>query len=306
MSIQPNPLLDSALSNGWHVFPLRPGDKRPAIHGEAACPHTGPCAEGHHGWEQRATTDPARVHRCWSHGPYNIGIACGPSRLVVIDLDQPKPGQAPPTEWQQPGVNDGADVLAALAERHGQPMPYDTHMVRTASGGLHLYFATPPGAEMRNTSGRLGWLIDTRASGGYVVGAGSTINGHRYETVYGITPAPLPPWLAALLAGPDPAPQGTAGGGRLGQGNPAGYAEAALRDEVQRVLDATAGTRNHTLNRAAFALGQLTASGLLPESLAYDCLMTAGRQVGLSPRECDATIRSGLRSGGRQPRGAAA
>ncbi|WP_245877330.1 bifunctional DNA primase/polymerase, partial [Streptomyces glaucescens] len=29
---------------GWHVFPLRPGTKRPALHGEKTCTGTGPCA----------------------------------------------------------------------------------------------------------------------------------------------------------------------------------------------------------------------------------------------------------------------
>ena len=54
--------------------------------------------------------------------PYNIGIATGASRLVVIiDLDKPKPGQVPPPEWALPGITDGADVLAALCERQGWP-----------------------------------------------------------------------------------------------------------------------------------------------------------------------------------------
>ncbi|MGI5225728.1 bifunctional DNA primase/polymerase [Actinoallomurus sp. CA-142502] len=308
MSTQPNPLLDSALAHGWHVFPLRPGDKRPAIHGETSCPRLGVCGNGHQGWEQRAITDPQRVYRCWSHAPYNIGIACGPSGLVVVDLDTPKPGQTPPPEWQAPGVNEGADVLAALAERHGQPIPFDTHMVRTGSGGFHLYFTAPTGVELRNTSGRLGWLIDTRANGGYVVAAGSTVAGRPYETVHGIAPAPLPGWLALLLTEPAPtrAPAThVPAAARASVGRAAGYASAALRNEVQHVLDAVPGNRNHTLNQAAFALGQLAAGGRLPDTLVYDCLFTAGRQIGLSPRECDATIRSGLRSGAHKPRAAA-
>src|SRR5690349_6896433 len=64
--MQDNELLTAALSaagRGWHVFPLRPDDKRPAIER----------------WEQRATTDPDRIRRCWTAGPYGIGLACGPS-----------------------------------------------------------------------------------------------------------------------------------------------------------------------------------------------------------------------------------
>ncbi|MFF7544192.1 hypothetical protein ACFZCU_11250 [Streptomyces canus] len=33
-------MLDVA-ERGRHVFPLRPGTKRPTLHGEAACPGTG-------------------------------------------------------------------------------------------------------------------------------------------------------------------------------------------------------------------------------------------------------------------------
>ncbi|WP_443044077.1 bifunctional DNA primase/polymerase [Streptomyces sp. NBC_00322] len=80
------------------------------------------------------------------HAPYNIGIATGPSGLVVVDLDLPKhPDDTPPAEWAIPGVNNGADVLAVLCERHRQPYPDDTHTVRTWSGGTHLYFAAPEG-----------------------------------------------------------------------------------------------------------------------------------------------------------------
>lgn len=85
--------LDAA-ERGWHVFPLRPGDKRPALHGESVCPGIGDCAGGHRKWEDRATTDPDRIRRAWAHGAFNVGIATGPSGLVVIDLDMPKGGAA--------------------------------------------------------------------------------------------------------------------------------------------------------------------------------------------------------------------
>jgi hypothetical protein len=80
----------AAAAQGFHVFPLRPGTKRPALHGEKSCPRTGPCRDGHRGWEQRATTDLGRIRQCWSAAPFNIGIATGPSGLVVVDLDTPK------------------------------------------------------------------------------------------------------------------------------------------------------------------------------------------------------------------------
>jgi len=77
--------LDAA-ARGWHVFPLRPGDKRPAYpdHTADRCTGTDPrCRAGHQGWEPRATTDPARITRAWTAAAYNIGIATGPSGLIV-------------------------------------------------------------------------------------------------------------------------------------------------------------------------------------------------------------------------------
>jgi hypothetical protein len=279
---------------GWHVFPCQPGGKRPALRQD---------------WEHRATTDTARIARCWSTGPYNIGIACGPSGLVVIDLDTPKPGQATPPGGQPgTGIHDGADVLADLCEHARQPWPAETFTVTTPNGGTHLYFTAPPATRLRNTAGRLGWLIDTRADGGYVLGPGSIVNGTPYTVVNPAPPGPLPAWLADRLAA-DPAPPpempGPAFGDGVGGTQATGYALAALRGEVDRVLGAAPGTRNSTLNEAAFALGQLTAAGLLPARLAYDALMRAAASAGLPPREASRTIGSGLASGTRKPRRAA-
>src|SRR4051794_7290642 len=115
-------LLSAALraaGRGWHVFPIRPGCKKPpALHGdtkERPCPRTGICRDGHQGWEQRATTDPDRIRRAWAAGPYNVGIATGPSGLVVIDLDLPKsPADVPPERLQTEGIRDGHDVFTAV------------------------------------------------------------------------------------------------------------------------------------------------------------------------------------------------
>ena len=153
------------------------------------------CRDGHRGWEPRATTDPARIRRAWSTRPYGVGVACGPSGLLVVDLDRPKPDQEPPAAWAIDGVTDGSDVLAVLAERAGQPFPADTYTVHTGRGGTHLYFARPAGVRLGNSAGErggLGWLVDTRGIGGYVVAAGSTVDGRPYTVGADREPAPLP------------------------------------------------------------------------------------------------------------------
>ena len=150
--------LDAA-GRGWHVFPLRPGTKVPAVR------H----------WEHEATTDAEQIKELWSAElrrrdgwyvlePRNVGIACGPSGLVVLDLDLAKPSQDRtrwPVQWREHDVWSGADVLTMLAARAGQSVP-ETYVVATPSGGRHLYFAAPDDVPVRNSTGRLGPMIDVR------------------------------------------------------------------------------------------------------------------------------------------------
>lgn len=82
----------------------------------------------------------------------------------------------------------------------------------------------------------------------------------------------------------------------------AAYGAAALRNEVERVLAARIGTRNDTLNRAAYALGRLIGAGALDRDLAASELFHAARRVGLSARETSSTLASGLRAGIARPR----
>jgi hypothetical protein len=305
----------------WHVFPVRPGDKRPAFPDHKAEECTGTdlrCRSGHQGWEPRATTDPGRIGRAWARTPYNVGLACGPSGLLVIDLDPPKPGEVPPPQWTLPGVTDGADVLAVLCERHGQPFPSETFMVRTRRGGLHLYFTAPPGLRLGNTNGRnergLGWLIDTRGHGGYVVAPGSFVDlpdgtGH-YEVLYDRPPAPLPDWLAALLTAPaGENPPAECRSAAAGQVRDLGtWTATALSQEIERVRAVAEGGRNHALNKAAFHLGQLIAAGVLPEDLARAELHHAASVhfgVGTPPFTADYArdvISAGIAAGKRKPR----
>ncbi|MGW3351263.1 bifunctional DNA primase/polymerase [Nonomuraea rubra] len=289
----------ASAARGWRVFPLTANDKRPL--------------PGFTAWEQHATTDPALIRHMWASGPFNIGIACGPSGLVVLDLDVPKPTEHLPAAWALPGINDGADVLASLCEQAGQPLPLETFMVRTRRGGTHLYFTAPADIDLRNSAGKLGWKIDTRGRGGYVVAPGSHVTqpdgSGFYDVLHDPSPVVLPAWLTERLSSPPPSTPSTSARAVLvacGGDRATGYALAALRGEIERVLDAVPGTRNDTLNIAAFALGQLIAAGLLPRNLTEACLHHAAEAIGLDFREAFNTIRSGLDSGLRRPRRAAA
>ncbi|MFJ3672258.1 bifunctional DNA primase/polymerase [Streptomyces sp. NPDC090106] len=273
----------AAAGHGWHVFPLCPGTKRPALHGQTSCPLTGACASGHLKWEQRATTDPDRIRAAWSRAPFNVGIATGPSGLLVIDLDMPKP--------QEPkGAPDGATSFTVLCERAGQAVP-TTYRVRTASGGQHLYFTAPAGVRLANTAGTIGELVDTRTWGGYVVAAGSITPAGPYEALCGPEPASLPPWLQSIL---QPALKPSHAPSVAVAGQSSRYADVALAEEVRNVAMAQPGRREGALFRAARALGRFVAWGDLPRHVVEQALQEAGEGAGLTVAECRSTLRSAL------------
>jgi hypothetical protein len=294
----------AAARRGWHVFRVRPSDKRAAVTD----------------WEHQATTDPARVCELFAT-PANIGIATGPSGLVVLDLDTPKhataerdasdaaTGDALRQADASPCTRSGADVLAALCAEHRQPYPADTFTVRTRRG-THLYYAAPPGPHLRNTKGGtprgLGPLIDTRAHGGYVVGPGSYVSlpdgSGPYLVIRRDDPAPLPGWLADLLTAP---PNITV----LGAPDLAApvacttaYARAALDHEIQRVLSSPDREHNWALNKAAYNLGRHIAAGILPEDTVAAALQAAGETVHEkdTPDQIAKTVRVGITAGIRR------
>lgn len=290
-----NRLLDAALAaarRGWPVFPLIPGGKRPAIAR----------------WESQATTDPDRISRFWANSTYNYGIACGPAGLIVVDLDRPKGGQE---RFNDDGsIYTGAvgyDQIAAEAE--GETGFAQTFTVATPSGGWHLYFAHPEGPQLRNTTGKLAYLIDTRTHGGYVVGPGSVINEKPYAVTCRADAAPLPTWLAQRLRPAEHtvlAPRATPAARQIqAQRRSArltGYLTAAVNRETQTVATAAEGTRNHRLYCAAVALGQLVAAGHLTEADVTDALTSAAQAAGLEAHETARTIASGLTAGAKNPR----
>lgn len=299
-------LLASALryaERGLYVHPLLVGRKEPRWRD----------------WETRATLDPELISRTWSRAPFNIGVACGPSRLVVIDLDVPHDGDAPPTDAA--GVTDGRSMLDALAARTPGAAQVPTMTVRTASGGLHLVHRAPAGIEVRNSARTVAWCVDVRAAGGYVVGIGSVVNGLRYELEGSITePVELPGWLLTLVTAAAEPPK--AGGRRSGaevvtrlralsrRGSRAErWASYILVSECTELAAMGADTgRNNRLNLASYRAGQLVASGLLGQQVAEDALADAARACGLGTgkgayaQEIEKTITSGMTAGLRRPR----
>jgi hypothetical protein len=260
----------AAAERGWAVFPVLPNDKRPAING----------------WPTRALTDPRAVARSWPSG-HNVGIACGLSRLVVVDLDMAK--RPMPGPWQE--CADGSDVFGALLAGHDSSWPA-TYQVGTPSGGMHLYFAADV-ETVRNSASKLGPCIDIRADGGYVLGAGSVIDDRSYQPLYGsddLTPAPLPAWIHEALKD-KPAPV-LAVAPTLPVRHADRYTAAAVRGELFAVATAANGTRNDQLNRSAYALARFVSAGQLDPHGVADALVSAACTAGLSEREAQRTVAS--------------
>ncbi|MBB4286821.1 bifunctional DNA primase/polymerase [Roseospira goensis] len=259
-------LLRAALwyaGRGWRVHPLRPRHKLPLLRG----------------WPDQATTDPDTIRRWCAETPdANVGIATGPaSGLLVLDADT-------------------ADALAGLPGT----LP-EGPTVRTARGA-HCYMMHPDG-DAPTTRSHLWPGVDTRGRGGYIVAPPSIHpSGHVYEwTTRPTVPLPTPPdWLLDRLTPPPPPPRR-----EVEFSDPAGasrYAAAALRRECEAVAQAGPGTRNATLNAAAYSLGTLAGAGLIDPVVVAEALSRAALAAGLTAREVERTVASGLRAGAANPR----
>jgi len=202
---------------GWHVFPLGARSKLPR--------------QGSHGLLD-ATTDLDQVRAWWSATPEaNIGLNCGASGLVVVDVD---PRHGGDVTW--------AGLISELGEEVAR-----TATGLTGGGGRHFLFRRNE-KDVRSLEGALGPGIDTKAQGGYILLPPSVHpdTGRAYAWAEGwspddLDPTPLPPALEALC----PEAKATEGP----KGPP--VAHVATDDAgdlwLRRALDRVApGTRNAT------------------------------------------------------------
>ncbi|MEV6604739.1 bifunctional DNA primase/polymerase [Kutzneria sp. NPDC051319] len=328
-----------ATHHGWHVLPLNPGTKTPLggcrpcgkngdghTAADCACLARGDGALCHGVWA--ATNDPdviTRWGRRWQSGVWALNL--DRSGLIAVDMDNH--GGTPPTQpltvldWPEatPPPADGIDVYATLAALHGTGLDTDhTLTTHTAGDGLHQLYRAVPG-RWKGSRGKprddgtlpklcLGWQVDVKAYGGYVVIPGSVTTAGRYERIStALDAAPMPAWLCEVLAGtghdrqadlvrPAPGPRPlirpVPGSGREGR-----YAAGALRSACDELADMAAGDgRNRKLFRSASRLAGMTEAGWIDRAQVENGLSAAAHACALPAGE----IRYAIASGFRHPR----
>jgi hypothetical protein len=281
------PFATHALTNqkcGFHIFPLVPNAKTPLTP---------------NGYKD-ASNDVEVINEWVKRFPNaNIGIATQPSGLIVIDCDASK-GKTRPTEWDLPGVTDGADVLATVAERYGAMYPSDTYNVNTPNDGLHYYFRDSGNSTKSCAQVNGLWLVDVRSRGGYIVASGSALESGIYQAGLIEEILPLPEWLRQaitpkpLLVRPTPHTRITRTSKTTKSSQ---YVEAGIRNQVALLASAGVGTRNDTLNTVAFACARLVAQCPPMHSFVWQALTYTALAIGLSEQEAARTIKSAYFAG---------
>ena len=221
------------------------------------------------------SSDPEQIAAWWSRTPHaNIGIPTGaPSGVVVVDVDVhgPHDGRAAYQRATEAGLVDGAGLL-----------------VRTPTGGTHVYFPATPGREQRSWQAATAG-VDFRGDGGYIIAPPSRriIDGHvrRYEvadiaahSVGTVDAARLRDFLDPRPVAP-PRTEGTS---------------AAV--DGKRLAAWVAGRGEGERNRGLFWAACRLAENGVPPADALDALGAAAQSAGLGDREITTTVRSAYRA----------
>ena len=238
-------------SAGWPVHPCKPDSKEP---------------DTPHGFKD-ATTYERRIRAWWHSVPErNPAIATGEPGPDVLDVDV-KPdgdGWAAFNQLKRAGLLNGARAL-----------------VRTRSGGLHVYFggsAQPCGRLVRH-------YLDFKSRGGYVLAPPSIVGGSPYEVLDHRPGATARLDWTAVRRLLDPA--------RPPQSKPA-HGGADIANLVEWVARRQPGDRNHPLYWAA---KQAALAGLL-DAEAAEQFVDAALRAGLAGGELEArrTVASAARN----------
>jgi Bifunctional DNA primase/polymerase, N-terminal len=235
-----------------------------------------------------ATVDEAIIGAWWERNPdATPAIATGePSGIVALDIDA-KPGAY------------GFDSFEAL----GVTFHLVTPTAHTPNGGCHCLFRWP-GFFVKTIAGKLGPGLDVRGDGGSLMMPPAP--GRSWDPHLGLDVpiAPMPEWMAIREPSVE---RSVAPSKPVGELSP--YCEAALDNALRRIVEATAGQQETTLNREAFGLGRLVGTWGMPPGLALDTLrLAAARMPSFDwrrpwrPKDIERKITDAFTAGLRHPR----
>lgn len=301
------------------VFPCHPETKRPLTPAESS-----PGAKD--GGLYVATCDRNQIEQWWKRFPKAlIGAPTGlKSRSFVIDLD---PREFSASDMLS-ALSDWCDGMLSEPDRATGEI-IEPPVVRTQSGGLHLWYSDPTLAGDEKVGNRanlfkdiesapeaISRYVDVRGEGGYVILPPSQMaNGNVYSWERkGDFPQATRKLLDVILRRGDYARDAVV----QSQNQPVPsvdetihenirkYALSALDREIREVSSSVKGGRNDRLNNAAVALGSLVGAGVLSESMVQSGLEDAAVRCGLMQsdglKSVKDTIRSGLTFGKANPR----
>jgi hypothetical protein len=286
----------AAQRRGFHIFPVAAGAKIPHRLSSVTGPDGLP-----HGWGETATSDLNQIIHFWTQVDprANIGIACKPSQLLVVDLDQAKEDwnlRGTAWEYLHQGYGsrvDGDAVLDEMAFKEAGIAPYtsylDTYTVRTGSGGHHLYYWWPTHWPRISQASPIKGVVDVRGNGGqfggYVLGEGSVTEAGPYRVSNDFTIQLAPEWIRRLVAEKPQAPKMHR---PQGLRQPGAISWSGLVDSVRHAGE---GNRNNALLWAARSMCTDGAT----EAEAQATLGPAAEEAGLPSFEVERTIESAYR-----------
>jgi putative DNA primase/helicase len=210
-------------------------------------------------------------------GPDGVGVACGESGLVIVDLDVHDPKANGLEAWDALGLTD-----------------VEKWVVRTPSGGKHIYFKDPTG-ELRNSTSKIAPGIDTRGAGGQAVMPPTA--GYEWIKREGEIPD-FPEELRELLTAEDgPVRLDLSASVTMTPERGRKYALGALENEVEVLKHTASGGRNDQLNRSAFNLGRYVRKEFLTRSEVEAALYEACIANDLVRDDGDEAFRDTMASG---------
>ncbi len=257
---------------GMHVFPCCPKTKKPLIRG----------------WRNELPEMDGYVAAHWSRFPTAMpALDCKDAGVVVIDCDRTR---------DVDGETNFRTLCGSLEIDLAQ-----VPRVRTPRGGMHFYFARPEEGGVKNSVGKIAQGVDVRGDGGCVIAPGSSRNdGVEYTVIHPqtlgemiacvgnrtlpILPTALSDYIHRTnttevipfdLRAVRPPGHGQSCGAqsKSALGTPVNW---RLEQAAHSVELAPEGTRNDTLNRAAFTAGLMIARGALDDQEALDRLIHVG------------------------------